>query len=178
MIIFLSDIKLLPFINYSKYDDTSIFNLSSYYSGYLDISDLIISLPFMKNYTDRNTMYEFMNSKDFDYLYANDIQNNANKFRCIMEIVHRSYEGELVIVLIYRDPFRDYITESIIKYIQQMYGHKCYILNDIEDIESIPSEERFTPLGLANYDADILRYTELQSKGMLQPLRVSYVNRE
>lgn len=144
-----------------------IMNLSSYKSGYYDITPLITNISPINN--TQMPAYEFVDSISFDMQYAAALENNFTMYQCMMQMVVRSYEGYIVVVLVYRDPYRDAIMESLIKYIQQKYGHNCWVVEDVDDLMYI-KDESFTPMGIKYVDDDITRYNDLYSKGQVPAL--------
>lgn len=137
----------------------SIFNLSSLYSGYTNITDL------MKVATINNTgepLPVFVESVNFDVQYANAVLNDPKLFSELMMIMSASFEGNIVVILIQRDFYRDAIMESLIKLIQQRYGYNCWIIEDLSDIYCL-KESKYTPFGLYNLDNDINTYDKSYS---------------
>ena len=147
--------------------DPVILNLSSLYSGYINITHLIVKISPINN-TDL-PMPEFVNSVEFDIQYASAVLNNPELFGSLINIMLRAYEGYLVCILVQRDPYRDAVMESLIKLIQQRYGYNCWIIEDSDDIE-IMSEQMLLPNGLLTLDADIKQYNQMYSKGILESI--------
>ena len=144
--------------------ELSILNLSSFYSGYIDITKLITNISPINN--TGLPMPEFVNSVEFDMQYASAIFNNTDLFVSLINIMLRAYEGYLVCILVQRDPYRDAVMESLIKLIQQRYGYNCWIIEDIDDIE-IMSEQMLLPNGLLTLDSDIEQFNHLCSGGVI-----------
>ena len=145
--------------------DPAILNLSSLYSGYINITHLIAKISPINN--TGLSMPEFVNSVEFDMQYASAVLNNPELFGSLINIMLRAYEGYLVCILVQRDPYRDAVMESLIKLIQQRYSYNCWIIEDPDDIE-IMSEQMLLPNGLLTLDADIKQYNQLYSKGMVE----------
>jgi hypothetical protein len=168
MVVFTDKRELIPIIvDRFKNKELCIMNLSSYYSGYLDVTPLITGISPINN-TGMPTNI-FVDSVDFDMQYAMALTNNMVMYECMMQIVFRSYEGQLVIILVSRDPYRDAVMESLIKYIQQTYGHNCWIVEDIDDVICL-EEQSFGPFGIAYMEDHIRQYNDLYSKGQVQNL--------
>lgn len=130
-----------------------LFNLSSI----SELGEKIFSLlpPFKVD--------DYNNEKDFDIMYATYILENNAPFIDMMKVIYSQYEsGEDVInyILIEDDEFRNSITESLIKFIQQRYGYNCSIIHDHDDIYYI-EESTFDINGLFNLDQDKERYVLL-----------------
>lgn len=149
MIVFIEDINLIKYFN-----DPIIFNLSSYYSGYNSITNLIT----IASALSQNIVFgEFVQKPEFDIYYMNMIFSNKELFNSLMSVVHCAANGNNAIVLVKHDPFRDAIMESIIKLIQQRYGYQCWVLDSVDDLCCL-SEPVFTPYGLLNMDEDLKRF--------------------
>lgn len=144
--------------------DPVILNLSSLYSGYINITHLIAKISPINN--TGLPMPEFVNSVEFDMQYASAVLNNTELFGSLINIMLRAYEGYLVCVLVQRDPYRDAVMESLIKLIQQRYGYNCWIIEDPDDIE-IMSEQMLLPNGLLTLDNDIKQYNQMYTKGLV-----------
>ena len=142
-----------------------ILNLSSLYSGYVGITNLITRIAPINN--TALLLPDFVNSVDFDMQYASAVLNNPELFGSLINIMLRAYEGYLVCILVQRDHYRDAVMESLIKLIQQRYGYNCWIIEDPDDIE-VRSEQMMYPDGLITLDNDIKQYNQLYSKGMIE----------
>lgn len=144
--------------------DPVILNLSSLYSGYINVTHLIAKISPINN--TGMPMPEFVNSVEFDMQYASAVLNNPELFGSLINIMLRAYEGYLVCILVQRDPYRDAVMESLIKLIQQRYGYNCWIIEDPDDIE-IMSEQMLLPNGLLTLDSDIRQYNQMYTKGLV-----------
>lgn len=162
MIIFTSNTNIIQFIN-----SPIVYNLSSFYSGYENITNLITKIPAFNNTSI--PVNEFIYSPEFDNMYANSLLNNAVLFNDFIKIVINACSSNNVIVLIAHDDYRDAITESIIKLIQIRYGYNCWEVEGIEDVECL-RESFFTPYGLLALDEDKKKYDELYNNGYARPL--------
>jgi hypothetical protein len=139
-----------------------VFNLSSLYSGYRSVSELITSLAPLNN--TGLPMPEFVQTVEFDIQYANALLSNPILFSKLLSIVSASYEGNTVVVLVERDWYRDAVMESLIKFIQQRYGYNCWIVEDLDDIECI-KETTYTTPGLLMLHDDLLKYDQSYNDG-------------
>ena len=165
MIVFTHDIKLAENIIYKFNKEYVIMNLSSGYSGFIDVTSLITR--FMQYMSDKPNI--IINTVQFDMEYAMAIQSDQLMYESLMKMVINSYEGKVVIVLVGRDEYRDSIMESIIKFIQERYGHIPWIVEDFDDIELL-HEERFSPTGLTIIGEEIQTYNDLYIKGQVNEL--------
>ena len=165
MIVFMDDPNLSSSLAY-KFPgrETVLLNLSSLYSGYTSISNLITKISPINN--TALPIPDFVNSVEFDMQYASAVLGNPELFGSLINIMLRAYEGYLVCILVQRDPYRDAVMESLIKLIQQRYGYNCWIIEDYDDIE-IMSEQMLLPNGLLTLDADIKQYNQMYSKGLV-----------
>jgi len=165
MIIFIDNPTLINALSY-KFAGRKIevLNLSSLYSGYINITNLIANLAPIN--TTGVAMPEFVNSYDFDMQYASAIFNNPSLYESFMNIMIRAYEGYVVCILVQRDPYRDAVMESLIKLIQQRYGYSCWIIEDEGDADVI-YEQMLNPYGIMTLDQDIRVYNDAYAKGMV-----------
>ena len=89
-----------------------------------------------------------------------EVINDPNLFCKLLMILSATYEGSIAIVMVQRDPYRDAIMESIIKFTQQRYGIISWIVEDPEDLFCI-HETPFTPNGLITLIEDLKKFDEL-----------------
>lgn len=134
------------------------YNLSSYFS---DVQTLNMLIPSIE-YLPEEIMEGDSNIPAFDIAYGNYIISNNEAFIQLMNIIIPAYTSPdvLVQILINKSEFRDAITESLIKLIQQRYGYNIYIINDIEDF-LYASESDFSIPGLFTLDQDLTRWRNL-----------------
>ena len=158
MIVFTHDPQIASKIISGSDCVSVIMNLSSAYSGYIDITPLITKLQYFNN-TDL-PMPDFVQSPAFDAQYASAIFNNKEMFCKLVSIMLHCREGYNVIIMVAHDFYRDAVTESLIKVIQQRYGYNCWIVNELDDVDCI-KESHFTPQGLLTLDEDIFKYVEI-----------------
>ena len=147
--------------------DPVILNLSSLYSGYINITHLITKISPINN--TGLLMPDFVNSVEFDIQYASAVLNNPELFGSLINIMLRAYEGYLVCVLVQRDHYRDAVMESLIKLIQQRYGYNCWIIEDADDIDVL-SEQMLLPNGFITLNEDIKQYNQMYSKGIVESI--------
>lgn len=162
MIIFLSDPNLIPYIQSKTMKSLKVFNYTSLYSGYPSLSVLVTNMYQLNNSGMPTNL--FVDTVDFDVRYATMILNNDQMYEALITIMMNTYQGIDVILLVQRDPYRDALMESLIKFIQQRYGYNSWIIEDIEDISCI-HEPYFSPIGIMALDEDIKRYDQLYQMG-------------
>lgn len=162
MIVFLSNPNLIDEIVLKVKRTPRIFNLTSAWSGYEDISMLVTSMRSVNN--SSMPINQFIETVDFDIQYAQAIFNIPHMYDCFMRVVSTSFRGELAIVLVDRDNYRDAIMESLIKLIQQRYGHNSWIVENESDIEYL-YENSFSQTGILTMRADLQRYHEMYTNG-------------
>lgn len=139
----------------------NIYNLSSMFDFGIPLPALIP--PYM------NLTQEVKDDQRvFDEFYANYILTNDIAFYQMMNIMYSIYEDSelLVYILIGRDEYRDMITESLVKFIQQRYGYNCNIINEANDWPYV-ADSSINIYGLYNFDIDKERYITI--KGVLEP---------
>ena len=168
MIIFTDKPELIPYIQSNKHwsassipvsgGNTYVYNFSSLYHGYEDATCFLTKAAPM-NHTGK-PMPEFVDSVDFDIQYATAIMNDPQMFGLFVKMMCQSFNGNLVILLVQRDNYRDLFMESLIKFIQQRYGYGCWIVESLEDIQSI-GESIYKPNGLMVIADDINRYQSM-----------------
>lgn len=130
-------------------------NLTSYYADIPNLSMLIPSI----NYIPENVLSGDCADPTFDIAYHGYILSNDNAFIELMSIMVPEYinPGTLVQILISVSDYRDIIAESLMKLIQQRYGHNCYYVKDLEDFLYIEEQDYNIP-GLFALDKDIERW--------------------
>lgn len=158
MIIYIDNPELIQHIQYQFNRPTIVFNLSSLYSGFIDLTDLCTQIAPINN--TGMIIPEFVQSIDFDIQYASAVINDPNLFCKLLMILSATYEGSIAIVMVQRDPYRDAIMESIIKFTQQRYGIISWIVEDPEDLFCV-HETPFTPNGLMILIEDLKKFDEL-----------------
>lgn len=178
MIIFLDDPRMIPAIQDTLGYNIKVFNMSSLYSEVT--SENVYTLARIihpLNQSNNIPPSVYVDTLEFDINYANEILNNPKMFEDLMKIMMNSHEGYVVIVLVYRDAFRDSIMESLIKLIQQRYGYNSWIISDIDDIECI-TESTYTSNGLLTLENDIKRYRDMYSRGIVDSMILQPINIE
>ena len=146
MLLFGNDSIVKQYPNFVLMVDT-VFNLSNSYEMGIGLDSLVP--PFFPT-----------EGKDFDLNYANYILTNENAFTQMMHIVYSLYEGKNIFVMVGNGDYREYLTDSLIKFIQQRYGYNSYIINEIDDLLAVTDSE-FSIQGLYNLDQDKERYVML-----------------
>ena len=91
MIIFIDNPDMVSYIQSHFNRPINIFNLSSLYSGFIDLTDLCTGLSKINNTGMR--MPEFVQSVQFDINYASALTNDPNMFCKLSMIVSTVYEG-------------------------------------------------------------------------------------
>lgn len=162
MIIF-TTIRNIPYelLEYKGIRQVVSYNLSSYYSDAPSMNALI---PSIQNMSEEILQGDCL-IPQFDIEYGKHVIGDNNAFLQFMNIIVPAYMNTdmLVQVLIGHSNFRDAITESLIKLIQQRYGYNSYIVNDIEDFLCV-DESDFSIPGLFTIDEDIARW-----RSMIEP---------
>lgn len=139
----------------------NIYNLSSMFNFGIPLPELIP--PFMNLTQDIRD-----DQRAFDEFYANYILTNDMPFYQMMNIMYSIYEDPelMVYILIGRDEYRDMISESLIKLIQQRYGYNCNIINEPTDW-LYAADSSMNIYGLYNFDKDKERYIAIRA--VLEP---------
>ena len=152
---------MLLFVNYTLLDyfkdgKATIYNLSSPIEYGIRLHSLV---PVFSLWKDKE-------SKEFDINYAESLLNDNNCFINIMRMMTKVYNGNNVVVLVGRDDSSVFITESLLKFIQQRYGYNGCILNDLNDV-FYAQESDFSVNGLYNLDIDVQRYMNIEDPAYL-----------
>ena len=173
MILFISDPKILQYTldNYSI-RRTYVYNLSSAIYGFKELNGLInnMSQVFNKPIEDIDTL-------QFDVTYANTILNTPYRFADLFRMIYGTFEGNIVVVLIFHDFYRDAILESLIKLIQQRYTINPWIINEIDDLQCVCEDSPLVQ-GILNYNDDVSRIRSLYASGMIDDLVIEPYSRE
>lgn len=131
------------------------YNLSSYYNDMPTLNMLIPS----SEYISEELMQGDCSIPTFDIEYHKFILTNNEAFMQFMNIIIPAYTSPniLVQVLINVSEFRNVITESLVKLIQQRYGYNVYIINELDDFLYAEESDMSIP-GLFNIDQDLARW--------------------
>lgn len=159
MIIFTDNVNIINYL-----DNVIVFNLSSAYDRFIDITNLIIKMGrYMSEYGV--PVHKAVDTTQFDITLMNLIFSDTEMYNSFMNLVSASYNGFNVVVMVIRDSYRDSIMESIIKVIQYKYGYNCWIVEDIEDLECL-KDVSIDKQGAYNMGADINTFNELCVNGV------------
>lgn len=105
---------------------------------------------------------DFDNEKTFDMMYARYLIENDGAFVQMFSIINNLYLGGSSIVLVGESEYKDTLTESLIKFIQQRYGiAPIRVINEFEDWFSYDDDSNFNLIGVYNLDIDKERYALL-----------------
>lgn len=157
MIIF-TPIRNIPIevLEYKGIDinNIKVYNLSSYHG---DIETLNMLIPSAK-YMSEESLEGDTSFPSFDIAYHKYILENDMAFIQFMQIILPVFlsPDSFVQILISSSEFRDDITESLLKLIQQRYGYNAYIVNELEDLLYV-EESTFSIPGLFAIDQDRYR---------------------
>ena len=162
MILFVDNKNILNYI-YAKLDnECMVYNFTSLYSDYENLILAHVNSISDENNTPINIYIEGV---EFDKKYADLIMSDVRYFIDLIKIMLPLYEGYNVILMVYHDYYRDNLMEALIKFISIRYGYRSFIINDIEDLDTI-SEPKFSPYGLMQLDEDIKAYEEMRIRGI------------
>lgn len=101
-----------------------------------------------------------MDNKDFDMMYMEYVMKNDSAFMQFFGIIFDIYSGMNVYVMIDSGQYKEFITESLVKLIQQRYGYNAFIVNEPEDFD-VARDSDFTVPGIYNMDQDKERFSVL-----------------
>lgn len=140
-------------------------NFTSAYSGFGDCTALATRVNKIPR-PEGLTMPEFLQEPVFDERYATTILTDVKMFEALMRIILNDFEGNLVIMLVRRDDYRDGLMEAFSKFLQQRYGKRTWILEDAGDTVCIdPVENDYDSDGILRLDEDRKKYLELVAAG-------------
>lgn len=132
------------------------YNLSSYYAGIQVLDRLIPSIEFIPE----DVLNGDCTDASFDIAFHGYIMQDDAAFKQFMNIMAIEFNctNTLVQVLIEPSEYRDIISESIAKLIQQRYGHNVYYVNSIDDFICADVNQSFSTPGLFMMDQDLARW--------------------
>lgn len=159
MIIF-SPIQNIPveYLEYKGIRQVVKYNLSSYYNDAQTLNSLIPSPKFIP----QDVLFGDATNPIFDIEYHKYIYDNPNAFMEFMNIIIPAYTSPdtLVHITIQSSNFRDVITESLLKLIQQRYGYNAYLIYEVNDF-LYAEESDFSIPGLFVLDQDLVRWRSM-----------------
>lgn len=103
---------------------------------------------------------------NFDFYYWQQLMNDEGTFMDLMQVLAMEYlhGGEIVIMVqTMNTPYRMSVTESLIMFLQAIYGLDCRIAMSIEDL-ALPEMFNPTPFskdGIARISADMEKYVAM-----------------
>lgn len=160
MIIF-SPVQNIPqeYLEYKGIRQVIKYNLSSYYNDAPTLNALVPS----PEYIPQNVLLGDVTDPIFDIEYHKYILENQYSFMQFMSIMVPAFTSPdtLVHIMIQQSNFRDVITESLLKLIQQRYGYNVCIVNEINDFLYV-EESDFSIPGLFTLDQDLARWRSVQ----------------
>lgn len=137
------------------YTPFKVYNMSSLLELGIRLNNLIPPV-----YNPDGSLMDFNDERMFDQWYANYLTTNNAAFIEMMNIIYDLYNGINVLILIGHDDYKDIITESFAKFIQQRYGYNSNMLNDYNDWYYM-RESSFTIQGIYNLDIDKERFVNM-----------------
>ena len=138
-----------------SYMSFKIYNMSSLLELGIRVNNLYPPL-----YKSDGLMMDIYDERMFDQWYADYLMSNNAAFIDMMSIVYDLYNGINVLILIGKNDYKDIITESFAKFIQQRYGYNSNMLNDSDDWYYM-KESSFTIQGIYNLDIDKERFVNM-----------------
>lgn len=134
----------------------TLYNMSSAINRGVRLSTLIPPVNIGGDQIDMD------NERTFDMMYARYIMEMDAAFADMFSIINNTYNGGSSVIVVGNSEYKDLLTESFIKFLQQRYGlNPIRIINEIEDWFSYDDEGNFNLVGVYNLDLDKERYTML-----------------
>lgn len=159
MIIF-TPIQNIPieYLEYKGIRQVIKYNLSAYYN---DAPSLEALVPTPSSISSEVIFGDCTNPA-FDMEYHKYIMDNPIAFLQFMSIIVPAYTNPdvLVQITIQVSDFRDVITESLLKLIQQRYGYNACLVYDVNDF-LYTEESDFSIPGLFILDQDLARWRSM-----------------
>ena len=117
-----------------------------------------LGLNNLEQYVLVNPDILYLNNISYDeFIFKDDI-----RFAGFFSIIEKLYNGKNVYILKSNTDIYDESIELLQRLIFGRYGYHSYIINNIEDIESVDkSYGSFNITGLENYNIDIQRYLKI-----------------
>ena len=176
MILFTNNLDLVGLLRESHPTlKITVANFTSAYSGYDDVTALATRINKIQRPVELTTR-QFMETPGFDAAYAMTVLNDPKMFEALMRIILHDFEGEVVILLIQRDDYRDAIMDTLMKLIQIRYGKGSWVVEEDYDLEFMDEDSivnvatDYTSDGLLRLDEDRKRYLELVNTGVCAPV--------
>ena len=146
-----------PLLEYKSIGQVVKLNLTSYYTDE-NISQLNKLIPIQLSIPE-DIITGDSSTPEFDISYHNYIFGDSNAFFQFMSIIAPEFlePSILVQVLVNTEGFRDAISESLMKLIQQRYGVNCYYVFSLEDFQFVQNDTSFSIPGLFAIDQDMAR---------------------
>lgn len=156
---FLYDINL---IDEKLSNHSVVLNMSSAYENAPRLKKI---LPPRYRSPSDSEMIDYGDEKIFDIFYAEYLLNDNEGFLALFTIVYAVYSDYDVYVLVGHDDYnyRESITSSLIKFIQQRYGLNARIMESLDDIAEQNEQCTFSTEGLFVFDQDREKFINLFS---------------
>ena len=98
---------------------------------------------------------------NFDMWYMNYLLSTPDAFRQLVDLMRIPYNGNNVWILVdFSMEGSVNIIESLIKYIQEIYGYTCNVVHVPEDLENLV-QGTFSNIGIQTFDANMESYIQL-----------------
>lgn len=96
--------------------------------------------------------------KEFDMWYVNYLGTTQMAFKQFMDIMRDAYNGDNVWILVdFSSEGSANITETLIKYILDIYGYVCNVVHTVDDLYNLV-EGTFSAIGIQTFDANMEAY--------------------
>lgn len=95
---------------------------------------------------------------EFDMWYSGYLQSNPEAFKQLIDIMRIAYNGGNVWILVdFSMESSANIIETLIKYIQELYGYTCNVVHVPEDLDNL-IQGTFSSIGIQAFDAHMENY--------------------
>lgn len=121
----------------------------------------VINLTKQSNFSD-------VDSLEFDKAYARQLEAHEPTFIDLMSLLSNIeiYE-EIILLSNYTNEFMMPILDSLLKFIYEKYGLDSYIINTLDDIDSLSTSSFASHLQYMNFTTDLQKYYQLTKRPIL-----------
>ena len=120
----------------------------------------VTQLNFLNPYWGNNITMR-TDDYNFDMWYMTYLLSTPDAFRQLVDLMRIPYNGNNVWILVdFSMEGSVNIIESLIKYIQEIYGYTCNVVHVPEDLENLV-QGTFSNIGIQTFDANMESYIQL-----------------
>lgn len=161
----INDIELLDYIKIKHtYKHCPVYRFCTVFM-YGESIEMIAPLPNIVEILRQINPTSDINSYEFDCAYANQLLTYMPSFECLMLVMNSFQNSEEVFINCnYKHEVLYPIIDSLIKFIQERYGVRAYIVKERSDIDELKTCDFETQEGYRNFLTDYSRYQIMSNK--------------